>query len=171
LTPPCSHPNCAASISTTGSFNIGSPLAHFITISCYGARLHGDARGTVDKFHNAYGTPRCAIDPRREAFERRPTIENPYVLDAPWREIVVRAIRSVSHRYGWIAPAWHVRWNHLHAILRALQDTDLAMRAINAEASRLLNHAGLDDAGRRRWAPGGSAEPLLVQIVGIGVSR
>ncbi len=34
------------------------PLAYFITFRCYGTWLHGDRRGSVDRFHNIYGTPR-----------------------------------------------------------------------------------------------------------------
>ncbi|HUT29941.1 MAG TPA: hypothetical protein VMX13_09125 [Sedimentisphaerales bacterium] len=32
------------------------PLAYLITFSTYGAWLHGDNRGSVDKNHNSYGS-------------------------------------------------------------------------------------------------------------------
>ena len=33
------------------------PLAYLITFACYGARLHGDESGSVDRHHNLPGTP------------------------------------------------------------------------------------------------------------------
>ena len=48
------------------------PLAYHITWGTYGTRLHGDARGTVDREHNEFGTPVLGRDPqrRREELER-----------------------------------------------------------------------------------------------------
>src|SRR4029077_14507206 len=34
------------------------PLAYLITFRAHGTWLHGDRRGSVDRFHNRYGTPR-----------------------------------------------------------------------------------------------------------------
>ena len=36
---------------------LSDPLAYFISFACYGCRLHGDDRGSVDLRHNLYGTP------------------------------------------------------------------------------------------------------------------
>src|SRR5882762_2856343 len=33
------------------------PIAYFITFRAYGTWLHGDSRGSVDRFHKAYGSP------------------------------------------------------------------------------------------------------------------
>ena len=33
------------------------PLAYLITFRTYGTWLHGDARGSVDREHNVFGTP------------------------------------------------------------------------------------------------------------------
>jgi hypothetical protein len=33
------------------------PLAYLITFRAYGTWLHGDSRGSVDRFHNRYGAP------------------------------------------------------------------------------------------------------------------
>jgi len=35
-----------------------TPLAYFLSFRSYGTWLHGDKRGSVDRFHNKYGTPR-----------------------------------------------------------------------------------------------------------------
>ncbi len=39
------------------------PLGYHITFRCYGTWLHGDERGSVDRFHNRYGSP--LISPNR----------------------------------------------------------------------------------------------------------
>ena len=33
------------------------PQGYLITFRCYGTWLHGDGRGSVDRFHNRYGSP------------------------------------------------------------------------------------------------------------------
>jgi hypothetical protein len=40
------------------------PLGYLITFRSYGSWLHGDRRGSVDRFHNRFGTPRI---PHNEA--------------------------------------------------------------------------------------------------------
>jgi hypothetical protein len=35
-----------------------TPLAHLITFRTYGTWLHGDSRGSVNRFRNTYGTRR-----------------------------------------------------------------------------------------------------------------
>ena len=42
------------------------PFGFHITFRAYGTWLHGDVRGSVDRFHNRYGTPRL---PRNEQWE------------------------------------------------------------------------------------------------------
>jgi hypothetical protein len=37
--------------------NTDLPLAYIITFRCYGSWLHGDERGSVDRFHNQYMAP------------------------------------------------------------------------------------------------------------------
>ena len=39
-------------------------LAYLITFRCYGTWLHGDSRGSVDRFHNRYGAPLIAANRR-----------------------------------------------------------------------------------------------------------
>ena len=39
-------------------------LAYLITFRCYGTWLHGDKRGSIDRFHNAYKSPYIEPNPR-----------------------------------------------------------------------------------------------------------
>jgi len=37
--------------------NTDTPLAYFISFRSYGTWLHGDERGSIDRFNNCYGEP------------------------------------------------------------------------------------------------------------------
>ncbi len=47
------------------------PLAFMITLRAHGTWLHGDRRGSVNRFHNEYGTPRLPPNPLRRHYERQ----------------------------------------------------------------------------------------------------
>ncbi len=40
------------------------PLAYLISFRAYGTWLHGDRRGSVNRFHNRFGTPLVAPNER-----------------------------------------------------------------------------------------------------------
>ncbi len=94
------------------------PLGYFITFSCYGTWLHGDARGSVDCRHNLPGT---LFLPPDEDFnnERRQFKAAPYFLDAPRRRVVVGAVREIAGRKHWALLAVRARSNHVHIVVRA----------------------------------------------------
>lgn len=62
-----------------------APLAYLITFNTYGSWLHGDRRGSVDRFHNRYGTPRVAANPLRESYERG-LLKHPPDEYSPWAD-------------------------------------------------------------------------------------
>jgi len=39
------------------------PLAYFITFRTYGTWLHGDERGSIDRYHNRYKGPKVEPNP------------------------------------------------------------------------------------------------------------
>jgi hypothetical protein len=61
------------------------PLAYFITFATYGSRLHGDARGAVDRAHNKPGSVRPGYDERRYEAERSQLKQPPVTLAANQR--------------------------------------------------------------------------------------
>ncbi len=75
---------------------MGTPLAYFLTFTCYGTWLHGDDRGSVDDGHNVPGTPVLVPDPERWSGERGALREPPYQLDAPRRHVTLQAVREVA---------------------------------------------------------------------------
>ncbi|MGO9970548.1 MAG: hypothetical protein ACLPY2_25075, partial [Bryobacteraceae bacterium] len=66
-------------------------MRYFITFACYGARLHGDESGSVDRRHNLVGGRRLEPDSQRVMAERREMLQQPYVLDEAGRAAVLAA--------------------------------------------------------------------------------
>ncbi len=64
------------------------PLAYLITFRTYGTWLHGDIRGSVDRFTNTYGTPRVEHKPARKDFEKTLLNRHPVILNATMRRSV-----------------------------------------------------------------------------------
>ena len=61
------------------------PLAYLITFRCYGTWLHGDERGSIDRFHNRYKSP--YIDPNATWHRHNAQVLHgqPVTLDASQR--------------------------------------------------------------------------------------
>ena len=95
------------------------PLAYLITFSCYGARLHGDESGSVDRSHNVYGTPLLASNPSRVSSEERRTKQTPYCLDGSRRAIVLAAVVELCAHREWRLLAAHIRTQHVHMVIAA----------------------------------------------------
>ena len=62
-----------------------TPLAYLITFRCYGTWLHGDSRGSVDRFHNRYGAPLIAPN-RRWLQHNKRALKRPPVNLSPRRQ-------------------------------------------------------------------------------------
>jgi hypothetical protein len=136
---------------------MSDPLAYFISFACYGCRLHGDDRGSVDRRHNVYGTPVLPPDPELAASRGAAMTHAPYSLDGDRPVIVLSAIVGLAEKRGWPVWAAHVRTEHLHVVLTAAgADIDRVMADLKAAASFRLNRAYPADRGRPYWARHGS---------------
>jgi REP element-mobilizing transposase RayT len=136
------------------------PLAYLITFGCYGVRLHGDERGSVDSQHNVPFTPFLLPNQRRQQFEEQSMMQPAYEMDEHRRSIVRDAICEVCRHRGWELLALHVRSNHVHLVVQANARPERAMNDFKSYASRRLNQARLDSSDRRRWARHGSTRYL-----------
>ena len=141
-----------------------TPLAYFITFTCYGSRLHAGKKQSVDRCHDKFGTPFVPINPIRNTFVKNKMIETPYVLDAARRELVLSAILDVSTYHKWKLFAAHVRTNHVHFVIQSDKKPELIMNTIKAYASRYLNAANIDDTRTKRWTRHGSTRNLWDDI-------
>src|SRR5882724_2156490 len=71
------------------------PLGYLITFRCYGTWLHGNERGSIDRFHNRYKSPYLEPSDRRRELNRRKLKSAPVTLTIRRRRSVDRAIREV----------------------------------------------------------------------------
>ena len=97
----------------------GRPAAYFLTYTAYGTRLHGDARGTVDRSHVLPGSPLLDANPPRVHRERAGMRFPPMYSSVPHRNAVELATREVAAVREWELKALNVRTNHVHAVVAA----------------------------------------------------
>ena len=135
-------------------------MRYFVTFACYGARLHGDESGSVDRHHNLVGSRLLEPDAQRLMAERREMLQDPYGLDEAGRAVVLAAIQRHCAQRGWNLLAAHVRSNHVHAIVEAETRPERIMNEFKSYASRELNRLGSDGPDRKRWARHGSTRWL-----------
>jgi hypothetical protein len=141
------------------------PLAYFISFACYGCRLHGDDRGSVDRRHNVYGTPVLDPDPERVAANRAALKHPAYALDGDRPAVVLAGITALVAKRGWVLWAAHVRTEHAHVVLTAGgADPDRVMTDLKAAASLRLNRAHPADRGRPVWARHGSTRYVWDEV-------
>ncbi|MBX3400168.1 MAG: transposase [Gemmataceae bacterium] len=136
------------------------PLAYFITFTTYGTWLHGREPGSVDREHNVPGTPFLAPDRQLETRRRNALRQEPYTLDQPRREVVLRTVREVCSHRSWTLHAVHVRPTHVHVVVAAPAPPEKVMADLKAWASRRLREAFGEDADRDRWTQHGSTRYL-----------
>ena len=90
-------------------------LAYFMTWSCHGSWLPGDARGSVDKVHHEYGAPYAPASTEREKTNRIGA--RVQMLEAEERAVVRRAILDHCAIKGWKLLALNVRSSHVHLVV------------------------------------------------------
>lgn len=135
-------------------------MRYLITFSCYGARLHGDERGSVDRSHNRPGSRLLPEQAERAAAERKRMNQPPYSLDQDGRAAVLEALRRVCVHRGWTLFAAHVRTNHVHAIMEADARPEKVLNDFKSYSSRCLNDLGFGEPDRKKWARHGSTRWL-----------
>ncbi len=134
------------------------PSAYLITFACYGARIHGDPDGSVDRDHNLWRTPTLQANPRRTQFERSLLKDDPATLDAAQRQLVLEAIQQHASHRQWNLHAAHVWFNHVHVVVGTDLAPEKAMVQLKAYASRALNQSGWRH--RKHWGHHGSTRYL-----------
>jgi len=133
------------------------PLAYLITFTCYGTWLHGDKRGSVDDFHNQFGTPFLTED-----YCKRPLAHSPVILSPEQRDNVTQSIGEVCAFRGWKLWEVNVRSNHIHAVLSCEDLPKKIFRDLKSRCTMKLKSAGLFH-GKRLWTEGGSGRYLWTE--------
>ena len=137
------------------------PLGYLITFRCYGSWLHGDQRGSTDRFHNHYKSAHLSHSARRETIGKRLLKSHPVTLGARQRKGVELAIREVCKYRGWLSHAISVRTNHVHAVVSiGAIKPERALNAFKAYATRRLRADGTWTKSHTPWADRGSKKSL-----------
>jgi len=140
---------------------VNDPLAYFITFHTYGSWLHGDLRGSVDRTHNAYGENFVERSQAREAFESNQMKRPEFVLEPEHRFVVNRTIREVAQHRKWRLHALHVRTNHVHLVITAVDvSPERVLNDLKSWCTRRLRESGIIQADSRVWSRHGSTRYL-----------
>jgi REP element-mobilizing transposase RayT len=139
------------------------PLAYLITFRSYGTWLHGDIRGSVDRFHNRFGTPRLPPNDRWRKYNRELLRHAPVKLRNRQRAAVEKAIRETCKIRKWDFWTTNVRSNHVHTVVSASCKPEIVLAALKANATRELRESGCWNSGRSPWVDRGSKKYLWTE--------
>ena len=132
------------------------PLAYFITFRSRATWLHGDMRGSIDRFHNRYGTPYLPPNCQWHSHNQRQLKAEPLILGTSQRGSIEAAIKDTCEIRSWTLLAVNVRTNHVHTVVSANHDPDLILTAFKANATRQLREDRLWLHPFSPWARKGS---------------
>lgn len=118
------------------------PLGYLITFRGYGTWLHGDPRGSVDRFHNRYGSPRLPHNEKWRQYNRQELRHPPVKLSSGERQVIEAGIRETCQIRKWSLWAMNVRTNHIHVVVSARCEPETVLTAFKANATRKLREAG-----------------------------
>lgn len=132
------------------------PLAFLLTWTTYGAWLHGDPRGSIER-GGTKSLPKL-IEPNEALYAlRRSQMKHPpLLLDAPRRNAVQAAIEEHCKFKQWKLFGLAVRTNHVHVVVGATQQPSRILNALKAWATRRLRTDGVVDGEQSVWTEGGS---------------
>ncbi|HJX92976.1 MAG TPA: hypothetical protein VJ372_20940 [Pyrinomonadaceae bacterium] len=110
MTPP--HPLCQYPANHTTLFgpililiimwnDTDTLLAYFISFRTYGTWLHGDKRGSIDRFHNQYRSPYIPPNEKWHRFNADKLKRPPFTMNARQRSAVEVAIRETCRLRKW----------------------------------------------------------------------
>ena len=141
--------------------NTETPLAYFISFRSYGTWLHGDNRGSIDRFNNRYRSPYIPPSETWRSHNQRTLRAQPLILKAPHRKAIEEAIRETCEVRNWHLQAINVRTNHVHTVVSAgLKKPSIVLNAFKANATRQLREDGLWAHSFSPWADKGSKRSL-----------
>jgi REP element-mobilizing transposase RayT len=137
------------------------PLGYLITFRCYGTWLHGDERGSIDRFHNRYKSPYLPRSDGRRDLNTTLLKSDPDTLNAKQRQSVDNAIREVCAHRRWFLHALSVRTNHVHVVVSiSTVKPEHALNAFKAYATRKMRQDGNWQEPHSPWADKGSQRHL-----------
>ncbi len=138
-----------------------TPLAYLITFRTYGTWLHGDPRGSVNRFRNVFGTRRLPEEQEWLKINSSRMKREPVILDPIQRSRVDEAVRETCEKRDWLLHAINVRTNHSHSVASIREKgPGAALNAFEANSTRLMRERGCWQSDRSPWADKGSTRYL-----------
>ncbi len=132
------------------------PLAYHIKFGTYGSRLHGDARGTVDRSMNKLDDPIIGRDTDWEKIERSLLRFPPVVPTSQQRQFAESITPSICDRGGWQLHTCAVQHDHVHTLLTTTADAKTVRRLLKRWLGQALSERWPLPADATWWAEGGS---------------
>jgi REP element-mobilizing transposase RayT len=136
------------------------PLGYLITIRAYGTWLHGSA-GSVDRFHNVYGTPKLPASVERKQYNRRLLAEDPASFDTRARRAIKAGIQETCDIRKWTLWAFNCRTNHVHTVVSANCKPQKIVIGFKANATRKMREANCWRSDRSPWVGRGGSKKYL----------
>lgn len=140
-----------------------TPLGYLITFRAHGTWLHGDERGSVDRFHRTYGTSMLPPSLQRANYERRLRKQQPVHLDSRKRASIESGILETCTIRNWHLWAFNIRTNHVHTVVSADCRPERILSALKANATRSMREAGCWTSDRSPWVYRGSKKYLWTE--------
>jgi REP element-mobilizing transposase RayT len=141
--------------------NTATPLAYLFTFRCRGTWLHGDERGSTDRFRNQYRTPHIPLNEKWLSYNTRALKQDPVALTEDQRRSVEQAVRETCKMRGWILEAMNVRTNHVHVVASIGEARPAtALNALKANATRQMRQDGRWASPSSPWSDRGSKKYL-----------
>ncbi|MEA2206606.1 MAG: hypothetical protein QOE77_3382 [Blastocatellia bacterium] len=137
-----------------------TPLAYLISFRSCATWLHGDRRGSIDRFQNQYRGPYISPIDSWQQYNQGLLRAPPFILRARHRKSVKAAISETCSRRQWLLQAFNVRTNHVHTVVSANRRAGLVLNALKANAMRQLRQDGLWTYPFSPWADKGSKRKL-----------
>jgi REP element-mobilizing transposase RayT len=137
------------------------PLAYLITFRCYGTWLHGDMRGSIDRFHNKYESPYIKSNENWHQYNEKQLKSEAVSLNAFQRQLVESAIREVCDFRNWSLYAINVRTNHVHTVVSTGGiKSERALNSFKSYATRKMRENNCWNFPHSPWADKGSRRRL-----------
>lgn len=132
------------------------PLGYFFTWGTYGARLHGDPRGTIARTHNEYGDP--IVEGDQELWDQMNTNlkYDPIYLTREQMRYIESLVPSICERGHWNYHIDAAGPDHVHVVLTSEHDPKTIRKLLKRWIGQELSARWQLDPGRTWWAEGGS---------------
>jgi len=129
------------------------PLAYLVTFRSYGTWLHGDERGSVNRFRNQFNSPRLPPERTWLTINTRRLKGDVVLLNAAQRNCVEAGVRETCRIRKWDLLAVNVRTNHVHTVVSiGIKKPELALNAFKANSTRKMRESGSWSSKLSPWA-------------------